>query len=106
MEKLFQLASDIAKLWSNYGVSHYLPGIRNTLILALVATAIGCLIGFVCGILNTIPHSKNDPPVKRFFLALIRAVDLRGDLPGYPHGAAGGVPLLRPALFYGQRRAV
>ena len=43
MEKLFQLASDIAKLWSNYGVSHYLPGIRNTLILALVATAIGCL---------------------------------------------------------------
>ena len=24
MEKLFQLASDIAKLWSNYGVSHYL----------------------------------------------------------------------------------
>ena len=30
--------------------------------------------GFVCGILNTIPHSKNDPPVKRFFLALIRAV--------------------------------
>ena len=36
MEKLFQLASDIAKLWSNYGVSHYLPGIRNTLILALV----------------------------------------------------------------------
>ena len=30
MEKLFQLASDIAKLWSNYGVSHYLPGIRNT----------------------------------------------------------------------------
>ena len=74
MEKLFQLASDIAKLWSNYGVSHYLPGIRNTLILALVATAIGCLIGFVCGILNTIPHSKNAPPVKRFFLALIRAV--------------------------------
>ena len=74
MEKLFQLASDITKLWSNYGMSHYLPGIRNTLVLALVATAIGCLIGFVCGILNTIPHSKNDPPVKRFFLALIRAV--------------------------------
>ena len=74
MEKLFQLASDIAKLWSNYGVSHYLPGIRNTLILALVATLIGCVIGFVCGVLNTIPHSKNDPPVKRFFLALVRAV--------------------------------
>ena len=47
---------------------------KNTLILALVATAIGCLIGLICGILQTIPHSKNDPPVKRFFLALIRAV--------------------------------
>ena len=60
MEKLFQLASDIAKLWSNYGVSHYLPGIRNTLILALVATASGCLIGFVCGILNTIQMCIRD----------------------------------------------
>ena len=107
MEKLFQLASDIAKLWSNYGVSHYLPGIRNTLILALVATAIGCLIGFVCGILNTIPHSKNAPPVKRFFLALIRAVvRIYVEIFRGTHGAAGGVPLLRPALFYGQRRAV
>ena len=39
-----------------------------------MATAIGCLIGFVCGILQTIPHSKTDHPIKRFFLALIRAV--------------------------------
>ena len=74
MEKFAQLGADIAKLWSKYGTSHYLPGIRNTLILALVATLIGCVIGFVCGVLNTIPHSKNDPPVKRFFLALVRAV--------------------------------
>ena len=74
MEKFAQLGADIAKLWSKYGASHYLPGIRNTLILALVATLIGCIIGFVCGVLNTIPHSKNDPPVKRFFLTLIRAV--------------------------------
>ena len=62
MEKLFQLASDIAKLWSNYGVSHYLPGIRNTLILALVATAIGCLIGFVCGILTPFPTARTTRP--------------------------------------------
>ena len=74
MEKFAQLGADIVKLWSKYGTSHYLPGIRNTLILALVATLIGCIIGFVCGVLNTIPHSKNDPPVKRFFLTLIRAV--------------------------------
>ena len=47
---------------------------RNTLVLALVATVIGCLIGFVCGVLNTIPCSKNDPPAKRFFLGLIRVI--------------------------------
>ena len=47
---------------------------RNTLVLALVATVIGCLIGFVCGVLNTIPCAKNDPPVKRFFLGLIRVI--------------------------------
>ena len=30
MEKFAQLGADIAKLWSKYGTSHYLPGIRNT----------------------------------------------------------------------------
>ena len=73
MQKLIELASDVAALWGKYH-SSYLTGIRNTLILAVVATVIGCLIGFVCGILNTIPHSKTDPPLKRFFLALIRVL--------------------------------
>lgn len=73
MERLVQLGADMAKLWERCG-GDYLNGMKNTLILALVATAIGCLIGLICGILQTIPYSKNDPPVKRFFLALIRAV--------------------------------
>ena len=67
------MAADIGKLWSKYGVS-YLNGIEATLILALVGTVIGCLIGFVCGVLNTIPCAKTDSPVKRFFLGLIRAL--------------------------------
>src|SRR5699024_3787012 len=33
-----------------------------------------CIIGFVCGVLNTIPCSKSDPPVKRFFVKLIRVI--------------------------------
>lgn len=74
MDKFAQLFSDIAKLWTKYGMSHYLPGIRNTLVLALVATVIGCVIGFICGVLNTIPCAKTDPPIKRFFLKLIRVV--------------------------------
>ena len=40
----------------------------------MVATLIGCVIGLLCGILNTIPYTRQDPPVKRFFLKLLRAV--------------------------------
>ena len=73
MERMVQLGNDIVKLWSTYGGS-YLRGMLDTLLLALVATAIGCLIGLCCGILNTIPCEQEDPLLKRFFLKLIRAV--------------------------------
>lgn len=73
MSKLAQLAADISKLLNRYGGA-YVNGIRNTLVLALVATFLGCVIGLVCGILNTIPYSKSDPLPKRFFLKLIRVV--------------------------------
>ena len=73
MNKFAQLGSDIVKLLSKYGGS-YISGIENTLILALAATFIGCLIGFICGMLNTIPCAKTDHPVKRFFVGLIRAI--------------------------------
>lgn len=77
MEKLTLLISDIWRLLSPDGYNYagaYLNGIRNTLILALTATLIGCLIGFLCGILQTIPHSRSDHPVKRFFLGAIRVI--------------------------------
>ena len=73
MEKFIELGQDMVALWSNYW-PRYLTGIRNTLILAVVATLIGCLIGLVCGVLNTIPCAKNDPAPKRFVLKLIRVV--------------------------------
>ena len=73
MEKLIELGQDMALLWSNYR-SAYLGGVMNTLLLALVATAIGCVIGLICGILNTIPYTKNDPLPKRFILKLIRVI--------------------------------
>ena len=65
-----QLISDVSGLWAQYS-SVYLNGILNTLILAITATVIGCVIGFLCGILQTIPSSPNDNIVKRFFLKLI-----------------------------------
>ena len=73
MEKITQLCADIVKLWSKYGGS-YLTGMRNTLVLALVATVIGCVIGFACGILNTIPCTDRDPLPKRVLLRLIRII--------------------------------
>ena len=68
-----QLIADVVNLWGRYG-KIYLNGIRNTLILAITATAIGCLIGFICGILQTIPVSKADNLFKRIFLGLIRVI--------------------------------
>ena len=73
MNKFTQLVSDIGKLWAKYG-SLYISGIEKTLILALVATVIGCIIGFICGVLNTIPCGKNDSPIKRFFVGLVRVI--------------------------------
>ena len=46
----------------------------RTLMLAIVATAIGCVIGLACGILQTIPHSKTDHIAKRLLLGLIRVI--------------------------------
>ncbi len=73
MEKLAKLGQDIVLLLTNYWPL-YLNGVKNTLILALVATAIGFVIGLVCGILNTIPYAKTDRWIKRFFLKLIRVL--------------------------------
>mgnify|MGYP003292436532 CR=1 FL=1 len=71
MDKVVKLIDDVGKLLAHYYPA-YLTGIRNTLILAVVATLIGCIIGLVCGILNTIPYSKNDNIFKRFILKFIR----------------------------------
>ena len=73
MNKFAQLGTDIARLWAKYSGA-YIAGMRNTLMLALIGTVLGCLIGFVCGILNTIPYTKTDHPIKRFILKLIRVI--------------------------------
>ena len=73
MNKFSQLAADIVTLWTKYSPM-YISGICNTLILAVVATLIGCLIGFACGVLNTIPYTLNDSKLKRFTLMAIRAI--------------------------------
>ena len=49
MDRLAKLCHDVALLWGKYH-GMYLDGVKNTLILALIATAIGCAIGLVCGV--------------------------------------------------------
>ncbi len=73
MDKLFELGYDISRLWDAYAAT-YFRGILSTLGLAIIATFLGCIIGLVCGVLNTIPYNKNDALPKRFFLKLIRAL--------------------------------
>ena len=73
MDKLAKLVTDIGKLWATYSGA-YFTGIQNTLILAVAATLAGCIIGLICGVLNTIPFTQNDSPVKCFFLKLLRVL--------------------------------
>ncbi len=73
MDKFVKLFQDMSELWEVYRDA-YFSGMLNTILMALAATAIGCVIGLVCGILNTIPYSKQDHPVKRVVLKLIRAI--------------------------------
>ena len=91
--KFPQLAADIAALWAKYGVVNYLSGMGRTLMLAIVATAIGCVIGLACGILQTIPHSKTDHIAKRLLLGLIRVI-LRAYIEVFR-----GTPMILQAVF-------
>ena len=73
MNIFLNLARDIAELWQEYA-GLYLTGLWNTLSLAVICTALGCIIGLLCGILNTIPYSKNDNILKRAVLKAIRVL--------------------------------
>ena len=73
MNIFLTLGRDIAELWREYA-GLYLTGIWNTLSLAVICTALGCIIGLLCGILNTIPYSKHDNILKRVVLKAIRVL--------------------------------
>lgn len=73
MNRFAQLTADISALLARYGGA-YVDGMKNTILLALIATFLGCVIGLICGILNTIPISPRDNPIKRFVLKLLRLI--------------------------------
>ena len=66
--------TNCANVLQKYGFS-YLRGAGTTLLLALVGTFFGCLIGFAVGALQTIPIDKQrDPTWKRVLLRILRVV--------------------------------
>ena len=74
MNIFVKLGQDIVRLWDEFG-SLYLSGVWNTVSLAVLCTAVGCLIGLLCGVLNTIPYTKNDNIIKRILLRTIRILN-------------------------------
>ena len=61
----------IIYLLQQYGPS-FLKGAGVSLWLAIVGTLFGCIIGFVVGIIQTIPTDKNDPAPKRVIVKIVK----------------------------------
>lgn len=62
----------IIYLLQNYGTS-FLKGAGTTLVIAVVSTFIGCIIGFAVGIVQTIPvDAKRDSLLKRVLLKIVK----------------------------------
>ena len=65
---------NIVKLIDRYGTT-YLTGAGTTLLISIVGTFFGCVIGFLVGVVQTIPvDKKRDSIVKRALLKVVRAV--------------------------------
>ena len=73
MDKLIQLGSEIASLWQKSGLQ-YLRGAGDTILLAVIATLAGCVIGFACGILQTIPVRQRDNAFKKTVVGIVKAI--------------------------------
>ena len=82
----------IVMLIQEYSTS-FLRGAGVTMIIALVGTFIGCIIGFAVGIVQTIPVSKKDNIIKRVVLKVIRFI-----LTAYVE-IFRGTPMMAQAMF-------
>ena len=63
----------IQYLLQQYG-SSFLSGAGNTMIIAIVGTFLGCLIGFIVGIIQTIPVDKRDSDVKKTLVGFLKFI--------------------------------
>jgi len=82
----------------NFGPS-LLQGAGNTLVIAFVGTAAGCVIGLAVGIVNTIPAERNSGLIERAALRFVRIIL------GIYVEVFRGTPMMAQAAFiyYGSR---
>ncbi len=80
-------------------IAHYLPsyinGAGNTLLLALVGTAAGCVIGLAVGVVQTIPLAPKDSIFKKIVVKFFRAL-----LTIYVEVFRGTPMMVQGMLFY------
>jgi len=86
--------NSVLYLIANYGPS-YLNGAVNTLLLALVGTLIGCVIGLGVGIVQTIPLAKKDTVLKKCIVRFFKGV-----LAVYVELFRGTPMMLQAVCFY------
>lgn len=72
MDVLANLFEETKGLWLESS-GRYLHGALSTIELAVAATAIGCIIGLFCGIIQTIPVSKDDNIFKKVIVGIVKA---------------------------------
>ena len=82
----------VLKVWTGYG-SAFLEGALNTLIVSFVGTAVGCIIGFGVGVVQTIPIERKDPLWKRIILTIVNLI-----LKGYVE-LFRGTPMIVQSVF-------
>lgn len=70
METFWQ---SVARIWQEYGPS-FLRGAGTTMLIAIISTIIGCVIGFGVGIVQTLPSDRKEQPVRYSLLLAIRFV--------------------------------
>ena len=63
----------IVFILQNYGMT-FLRGAGVTMVIAVVSTFIGCVIGFLVGIVQTIPTDRQKNPVKWVLLGAVRFI--------------------------------
>lgn len=73
MDVLTKLFEETRSLWLESS-GRYLHGALSTIELAVAATAIGCIIGLFCGIIQTIPVSKDDNIFKKAVVGFVKAL--------------------------------